>query len=319
MATNNVGVLLCNVGTPDAPTPAAVRRYLAEFLSDKRVVEIPRLLWWPILHGIILRFRPKKSAALYQKIWTAAGSPLLTYSQQLATLLEQQLNLPVALGMHYGHPSIQSALENLRTRHVAKLFILPLYPQYSATTTAATFDLVTNVLKQWRVIPEIRMLTDYADDPIYIDALAQSIRSAQTTSSHLLFSFHGIPKRNILKGDPYQQRCLLTAQRVAEALQLTPEHYHVSFQSRLGRAEWLQPYTDKTLAALPTLGIKQLQVICPGFAVDCLETLEEIAIQGKKQFLTAGGMEFHYIPALNTCPGQLAVLKNLISKHIANW
>jgi ferrochelatase len=315
MNQNKLGVLLCNIGTPDQPTPAAVRRYLKEFLSDRRVVEIPRLLWWPILHGVILRTRPKRSAELYKKIWTEQGSPLLYHSQQLTKELEKKLQIPVVLGMHYGKPSIKNALEELREKNVTKILILPLYPQYSATTTAAAFDHVAKVLKTWRNIPEIQLLHDYADHAGYINTITQSIQMAEQQygkPDHLLFSFHGIPKRFIALGDPYEQRCRTTVQQVVRHCDLRPEEYSIAFQSRLGRAAWLQPYTDKILKELPQKGIKHVHVICPGFAVDCLETLEEIAILGKKHFLENGGKIFHYIPALNESNLQVDMLAELI-------
>ncbi|EKD73403.1 MAG: hypothetical protein ACD_45C00325G0002 [uncultured bacterium] len=316
---NNIGILLSNIGTPDNPTPSAVRRYLKEFLSDKRIVEIPRAIWWPILHGFILRFRPKKSASLYQQIWTAQGSPLLTHSRQLAEALEKKLNLPVALGMHYGNPSIQSALEALRKKNINKLFILPLYPQYSATTTATTVDKTAHVLKKWRNIPEIHLINDYADNTNYINSISQSIYTAWTQqgrADYLLFSFHGIPKRYSDAGDPYQERCKTTVELIAKELNLRPDEYSLAFQSRLGRAAWLQPYTDHMLKSLPQKGIKHLQVVCPGFAVDCLETLEEIAMRGKKQFLENGGKVFNYIPALNNSDAHIETFANIIKQNI---
>lgn len=321
MSKNNIGVLLCNIGTPDEPTPAAVRRYLKEFLSDRRVIEIPRLLWWPILHGYILRTRPRKSAKLYQSIWTKNGSPLLHHSRQLAASLESEINMPVALGMHYGKPSIAQALHELRQKEVTKLIILPLYPQYSGTTTASTFDRVAHVLKQWRTLPALRMIQDYADHEPYINALCNTIQQthSEDESKHLLFSFHGIPERNIHKGDPYFTRCHLTVQRIAEKLNLKSDQFSLSFQSRLGRAKWLQPYTDVVLKTLPEKGVKQLNVICPGFAVDCLETLDEIAILGKQQFLENGGHTFHYIPALNESPAHVQALATLIKNQINDW
>ncbi len=321
MAQNKIGVLLTNIGTPDKPTASAVRRYLKEFLSDPRVVEIPRLIWLPILYGIILPFRAKKSAKLYEKIWTPQGSPLLHHSQQLARALSVQLNIPIALGMHYGNPSIENALNELRKQNVEKILILPLYPQYSAATTASSFDAVARVLKKWRVIPDIRMITDYADYPPYIKALANSIRLAQEKhkSQQLIFSFHGIPKRFIDAGDTYQQRCETTVSLLAKELNLSTDDYILTFQSRLGRAEWLQPYTDKTLQALPQKKITDIQVVCPGFAVDCLETLEEIAIQGKHQFLSQSGQQFQYIPALNASSEHVNMLEELINQNIKNW
>lgn len=312
---SKVGILLTNIGTPDAPTPSAVRRYLKTFLSDPRVVEIPRIIWLPILYGIILPFRAKKSAKLYQKIWTKQGSPLLYYSQKIADALQNELQLPVALGMHYGSPSIQYALNELRDKQVEEIIILPLFPQYSATTTASSFDAVAAVLKTWRNIPAISMIHDYATDENYINCLSESIQNARETQGkpdHLLFSFHGIPKRCVELGDPYAERCHATARLVAEKLQLEKNSWSVTFQSRLGRAEWLKPYTDQVLESLPQRGIKNLHVICPGFPADCLETLEEIAIRGKEQFLTHGGTFFHYITALNCHKKHIDTLKKLI-------
>jgi ferrochelatase len=321
MIPNNIGVLLTNIGTPDEPTPTAVRRYLKEFLTDRRIIEIPRLIWIPILYGLILPTRAKKSAKLYQKIWTAKGSPLLCHSEQLKQTLAQQLNIPIALGMHYGKPSIATALEELKKKNVEKILILPLYPQYSATTTASTFDALARTLKNWRVIPEIRTINDYADHPLYIKALAHSIRTAeiQHKSQRLLFSFHGIPKQFIAAGDSYQKRCEITIALLVKELGLNANDYLLSFQSRLGKAKWLQPYTDHLLKTLPKQGIHDIQVICPGFAVDCLETLEEIAITGKQQFLKNGGQLFHYVPALNNSPEHIQLLSELIKKNIANW
>ncbi|HSW94024.1 MAG TPA: ferrochelatase [Gammaproteobacteria bacterium] len=314
---NKIGVLLTNIGTPDSPTPSATRRYLKQFLSDRRVVEIPRALWLPILYGFILPCRSTKSARLYQKIWTEEGSPLLMHSRQLRKALADTLNIPVALGMHYGHPSIPHALEELKKKNIQKIIVLPLYPQYSATTTAATFDAVSAVLKNWRVIPDIQMITDYADHPLYIKALADSIQTAydQHPSKKLIFSFHSIPKKYVASGDPYQSRCEKTVSLLAERLNLTEKDYALTYQSRLGRAKWLQPYTDKTFHALPKKGITDISVMCPGFAVDCLETLEEIAIRGKEQFFKAGGKNFRYIPALNDCKRHVELLVDLIRNN----
>ena len=319
---NNIGVLLTNIGTPDKPTAGAVRRYLREFLSDRRVVEIPKFIWLPILYGLILPFRAKKSANLYQKIWTEQGSPLLHYSQKLTLALQQKLAIPIELGMHYGNPSIQAALDNLRSKGSNKILILPLYPQYSATTTASSFDLVAAKLKHYRKIPEIRMVTDYAEHPAYIEAICQSIQTEQEKwgkPDRLIFSFHGIPKLFIEKGDPYQSRCQQTVALIAAKLGLNDSEYLLTFQSRLGRAEWLQPYTDQTLMNIPQQNIKHIQLICPGFAVDCLETLEEIAIQGKKQFLSSGGSQFNYIPALNDSKNHVEMLAEIIQNQTMKW
>lgn len=310
------GILLTNIGTPDHPTPSAVRRYLKEFLSDQRVVEIPRSIWLPILYGFILPTRSKKSAALYQSIWTEQGSPLLIFSKKIAEALEKNLQMPVALGMHYGNPSIAKALEELRAKQVDHIVILPLYPQYSATTTAATFDHVAVVLKTERNLPAIQMIRDYADQPEYILCIAESIQTFWQTHErpqHLLFSFHGIPETFVKKGDPYPERCFLTAKLVAKQLKLHSASWSVSFQSRLGRAKWLTPYTEQILKTLPQHNVSHLQVVCPGFATDCLETLEEIAIRGKNQFLAAGGKRFEYIPALNENKTHILLLEKLVT------
>lgn len=316
---SDIGILLTNIGTPEQPTAKAVRRYLKEFLSDQRVVSLPRVIWWPILYGIILPFRSRSSAKLYQTIWREDGSPLLTGMQTLTEQLQKKLSeAEVVFGMHYGRPTIKNALDTLRKKNVKKIFILPLFPQYSNTTTATTFDQVTDVLKTWHVIPEIQMINHYADQVAYIDAVASSIQKMQKTSekphqNHLLFSFHGIPKLYVERGDPYPEQCYRTAKLVAEKLQLKKADWSISFQSRLGRAEWLTPYTDHLLQELPKRGVKNLQVVCPGFAIDCLETLEEIAIRGREQFLRAGGERFEYISALNSDEKQVDMLIKLIS------
>ena len=263
MLTTDTGILLTNIGTPDAPTPSAVRRYLKKFLSDPRVVEIPRLVWWPILHGFILCFRPKNSAKLYQKIWTEQGSPLLIFSQQIAIELQKKLQVPVELGLHYSDPSIKTALEKLRAQQVKKIIVLPLYPQYSATTTASTFDDVTKIISTWRHLPELHMINQYAHDENYINALCDSIQKTweeKGKAQHLLFSFHGIPQRYVDKGDPYVQQCHATTQAVVKKLHLESMQWSVAFQSR-GRAKWATPYTDRVLAALP----KQVLRICRSF------------------------------------------------------
>jgi protoporphyrin/coproporphyrin ferrochelatase len=323
-----LGVLLVNLGTPDAPTPAALRRYLAEFLWDPRVVEIPRPLWWLILHGVILRTRPARSAKLYAKVWQKDGSPLLAIGQRqtqaLRELLKQRIKGPVhvELAMRYGNPSIAAALEKLRAARVRRLLVLPMYPQYSATTTASTFDAIAQVLKTWRWIPELRCINQYHDDPAYIQALANSIREAQAqhgTPEKLLFSFHGIPRRNLLLGDPYHCQCQKTARLVAEQLSLAPQQWQITFQSRFGRAEWLKPYLLPTLEELARNGVKNVQVVCPGFSADCLETLEEIDGENRHAFLHAGGETFHYIPALNERADHLHLLASLVQCHTHGW
>lgn len=321
------GVLLINLGTPDAPTPTAVRRYLAEFLWDRRVVELPRPLWWLILHGLILRRRPARSARKYQKIWTADGSPLLVTSQRqqaaVAKMLAERYPGPiqVALAMRYGQPSIAAGLRELRAAGAQRLLILPLYPQYSAATTASTFDAVVAELGTWRWLPELRFVSGYHDQPRYLAALADSIRTArhQRAGERLLFSFHGLPRRHLLAGDPYHCYCHKTARQVAERLQLQPDQWAVSFQSRFGREEWLQPYTSTLLVDWAKAGIHSVDVVCPGFAADCLETLEEIAIENRQLFLEAGGIDYRYLPALNESAAHIECLVELIAHHAAGW
>ncbi len=327
-APGKIGVLVTNLGTPDAPHPAALRAYLAEFLSDPRVIEVPRPIWWFILHGIILRLRPKRSAKAYRQIWTDEGSPLLSISKKQAQAIGSALNeahdgdIHVELGMRYGSPSIPSALHNLQQLNVQKLLIFPLYPQYSAATTASTFDAVSAVLRTWRWLPELRMSRHYHDDAHYIDAIVESIRIQWAKSSkpeRLLFSFHGLPRHYFLAGDPYFCECHKTARLVADKLALNEDQWHVSFQSRFGPREWLKPYTDKLLQQWGKAGIEDVHIICPGFAADCLETLEEIQIQNRALFLTAGGKAFHYIPALNDGPSHITALCKIIEKHMQGW
>lgn len=322
------GILLTNLGTPDEPTAAAVRRYLAEFLSDSRVIETPKLIWWPILHGIILRTRPKRSAEAYGKIWTDSGSPLLTIANQQAKAISEQLadrvNGPVRveLAMRYGNPSIRSALNKLRDGNARRIIVFPLYPQYSATTTASTFDAVAKVLKSWRWLPEIRVINHYHDDPGYINALVDSIHehwAGQGQAEKLLFSFHGLPRKYFVAGDPYFCECQKTARLVAEQLELNEDKWQVAFQSRFGPMEWLKPYTDKTLKQWGKQDIESVDLICPGFSADCLETLEEIKIQNRDFFLNAGGKRFSYIPALNEQPAHITALTDLIIKHCQGW
>jgi protoporphyrin/coproporphyrin ferrochelatase len=327
-APEGLGILLVNLGTPDAPTTAAVRRYLAEFLGDPRVVEMPRPLWWLILHGVILRIRPARSAHAYQAVWTDRGSPLLDLSQRLADALGERLrtSLPgpvhLELGMCYGNPSIPAALARLRAANCRRLLVLPLYPQYSATTTAASFDAVTRELSTWRWVPELRTVNQYHDDPGHIEALAQSIRdywASHGRPDRLLFSFHGIPKDYFLSGDPYHCQCQKTARLVTQALDLPRESWALTFQSRVGAKEWLRPYTDETLKAWGAEGVGSVQVVCPGFAVDCLETLEEVAVENRGYFLGAGGRDYGYIPALNDTTPQVQVLADLVRRHVSGW
>jgi len=324
----SLGVLLVNLGTPDAPTTAAVRRYLKDFLSDPRVVELPRLLWWVILHGFILRVRPARSARLYQKIWTDSGSPLLVHSQDIANSIAQQLaarvsgTVNVDLAMSYGNPSIAVALDRLCQQGAQRIICLPLYPQYSGTTSASVFDAVTAELGRRRWIPEFRFISHYHDARGYIAAQAQNIRDywdQHGRGEQLLFSFHGIPMDTLRNGDPYHCQCLKTGRLIAESLDLDQEEWLVSFQSRVGRAEWLRPYTDETVTKLGAQKLQRLDVVCPGFAADCLETLEEIAIQNADFFTAAGGGTLNYIPALNARDDHVVFLTRLIEKHIGGW
>ena len=322
-----MGVLLVNLGTPDEPTTAAVRRYLAEFLWDPRVIEMPRALWWMILHGIILRTRPSKSAHAYQKVWTPAGSPLLVESRALATALGGRLHealgdrVRVELAMTYGNPSIESALERLRRDDVRRLLLLPMYPQYSSTTTASIFERVTAELSRWRWIPELRVVNQYWEQDAYITALAGSIASQWQTHGrkHLLFSFHSIPRRYFLAGDPYHCFCHATAQRVAAQLGLAQGEWSLGFQSRFGREEWLKPYVDVLLHDYSHAGPKRVTVVCPGFATDCLETLEEIGMQNREMFLSHGGQAFDYVPCLNSSEPQVRLYEQLVRKHAQGW
>jgi len=327
-STEYVGVLLVNLGSPDAPTTSAVRRYLAEFLWDPRVVEIPRMLWWLILHGVVLRLRPSRSAHAYQRVWTDEGSPLLAISRRQLDALQKVCaarygeRVKLALAMRYGKPSIKAGLSQLREAQARRILILPLYPQYSAATSATVFDAVAAELKTWRWVPELRFISHYHDDQGYLTALVNSIREnweQHGQGERLLFSFHGMPKRTLQAGDPYHCHCQKTARLVAERLGLEEERWRVAFQSRFGRAEWLQPYTDKTLRQWAHDGMKQVDVVCPGFAADCLETLEEIAMQNKETFLAAGGMNLRYIPALNARADHIAALQGLIDGHLQGW
>jgi protoporphyrin/coproporphyrin ferrochelatase len=319
-ASGRTGVLLVNLGTPDKPTPKALRRYLAEFLSDTRVIEIPRLVWQVILHGIILRVRPKKSAAKYQSIWTDDGSPLLAISKRQAQALQgvldtEGIQASVKLGMRYGNPAICKALREFRDEGVRKIIVLPLYPQYAAATTGSSFDAVTRELQSWRFVPELHFLNNYCDSPAYVEVLAASIRedfARHGKPQKLLLSYHGTPKRNLDLGDPYYCFCQKTTRLLADKLGLAPDDYVTCFQSRFGYAEWLQPYTDKTLEALAKSGIKDIAIASPAFSADCLETLEELAMENRELFLHAGGENYRYIAALNDRPDHIAALSSLI-------
>jgi len=320
-----IGVLLTNLGTPDSAEVADVRRYLKEFLGDNRVVETPRLLWWFILNGIILRTRPKKSAAAYRSVWTENGSPLLDIALKQAEALQRQLAdtpgtpIKVVLAMRYGNPSIEAGLEALRQANARRVIVLPLFPQYSATTTASTFDAVSRVLQGWRWIPELRFITHYHNHPGYIEALAQSVeqfQQGQGRAERLLISFHGIPQDYADGGDPYPGECRETARLLAQRLKLKEGQWAISFQSRMGKKEWIKPYTDETLKRWGREGVKTVQVICPGFSADCLETIEEIGIENRDYFLEAGGKAYHYIPSLNDQPAHIAFLADLIRANL---
>ncbi|MES3012959.1 MAG: ferrochelatase [Pseudomonadota bacterium] len=326
-SASRTAVLLCNLGTPDAPTASAVRRYLAEFLSDHRVVEIPRLLWWLILNGVILRTRPAKSAKKYASVWTAEGSPLKVWTEKQAKLLlgylgERGHAVTVRYAMRYGNPSIASVLDELKAQGVTRVLILPLYPQYSGTTTASVVDAVGQWAQRTRNLPELRFVNRYHDDPGYILALAKRVEDhwmSHGRPDKLVLSFHGVPKRTLTLGDPYHCECLKTARLLGERLSLRKDDMLVTFQSRLGRAEWLQPYTEPTLIALATQGVKRVDVLCPGFTSDCLETLEEIDQEAREAFLHAGGEEFNYLPCLNDQHEWLAALSAVAIRHLQGW
>ena len=327
-AGERIGVLVTNLGTPDSPTTGAVRRYLAEFLADPRVIEIPRWIWRPLLHGVILRIRPRRSARAYASIWTCEGAPLLVNSQAIADALDARWaarmpgRVSVALGMRYGAPSIADAMHALRNAGATRLAVLPLYPQYSGATGGSTFDAVAAVLARWRRVPALRFIDHYHDDAGYIGALAASIESAWSESGppdRLLFSFHGLPRRYLDAGDPYHCECHKTARLVAQALGLEPDRWLVAFQSRVGREEWLRPYTDETLIELGHARLGTVDVVCPGFSADCLETLEEIGIRGRERFVAAGGGQLRYIPALNAGERHVEALANLVERTISDW
>lgn len=322
MSPPKKGILLINLGSPSAPTAASVRQYLAEFLSDPRVVELPAWFWQPCLKGIILPLRARRSAKLYQSIWMSEGSPLTVYSQRLAEKLQTCLGdqFRLVLAMRYAQPSIETGLKALLAAGVTSLTVLPLYPQYSAATTASCFDKVSQFFRTSRFIPSLDFMVSYADHPLYIQAIVNQLKKARSGSSqksYLLFSFHGLPQRCVELGDPYQQHCLMTARLVADRLQLSQDDYQVVFQSRFGAAAWLQPYCDEVLQQLPEQGIKQVSLICPGFAVDCLETLEEISIRYRNLFLKAGGERFNYISALNDSAEHVQLLASLVNTKVS--
>lgn len=327
-AAQKTAVLLVNLGTPDAPTPSALRRYLKQFLWDPRVVEIPRALWWLILNGIILNLRPAKSAAKYAQIWLKEGSPLRVHTERQAKLLKGLLGqrghtkVEVAYAMRYGNPSIANVLDTLKKTGVERALILPLYPQYAASSTASVMDDVANWIKTTRNPPELRFTKQYPDHPGYIAALANSVKehwAANGRSERLVMSFHGLPQRSLALGDPYFCLCQKTGRLLAETLGLAKEDYLITFQSRFGKAKWLEPYTQATLEKLAREGVSRLDVICPGFVADCLETLEEIAMECKDAFIAAGGKTFFYIPCLNERADWIAALGDIATTHMAGW
>ncbi|MDS7536166.1 ferrochelatase [Klebsiella pneumoniae] len=319
MHQTKTGILLANLGTPDAPTPGAVKRYLRQFLSDKRVVDTSRLLWWPLLRGVILPIRSPRVAKLYQSVWMEEGSPLMVYSRRQQQALAARLpDTPVALGMSYGSPSLASAVDDLLAQGVEHIVVLPLYPQYSCSTVAAVWDELARILAKKRAIPGISFIRDYAEHPDYIHALAASVRASFAVHGEpdlLLLSYHGIPQRYANQGDDYPQRCRDTTRELVSALGLPPERVMMTFQSRFGREPWLTPYTDETLKMLGEKGTKHIQVLCPGFAADCLETLEEIAAQNREIFLEAGGKQYEYIPALNADAAHIEMMVNLTAPY----
>ena len=322
-AATKTGLLLVNLGTPSAPTAAGVRRYLAQFLHDYRVVELTRWLWCPILHFIILPIRSGKVARKYASIWTDKGSPLMAHSRDLAHALQAQVpEFDVQLAMCYGEPSIPGQLRAMQARGMHRLLVLPLYPQYSASTVAAVHDAVFNELRSWRLMPELRTINDYHLDECWLDALAASVQNhwdLHGRSEVLLMSFHGVPERFIKAGDPYQRQCESGACALAQRLQLDDAHWQLTFQSRFGREPWLQPYTEQTLKDMAARGVRSVDLVCPGFAADCLETLEENAVENAATFQAAGGTELRYIPGLNASPGHVAALASIARRHAQGW
>ena len=322
------GVLITNLGTPDEPTPSALKKYLGEFLWDPRVVEIPRPIWWLILNGIILNTRPKKSAKAYQSVWMPEGSPLLVYSKRQAEALQKTLEarfkgpVKVALGMRYGNPSIESALSKLKEANAQRIIVLPLYPQYSAATGASTLDAVCKTMKQWRYVPQLRFISHYYDDEGYLSAVANSIQKywdEHGKPEKLFYSFHGMPKRTLNAGDPYYCHCNKTARIISEKLGLADDEWIIAFQSLFGKEEWLRPYANETLKQLGEQTLKSVDVVCPGFSADCLETLEEMAVENKAVFQEAGGGQYRYIPCLNDSPEHIDAIASLVAKNAQGW
>jgi len=323
-----IGVLLVNLGTPEAPTYGPVRRYLGQFLRDRRVIELCPYAWWPILYGPILTFRPRKSAAAYRKIWLEDGSPLLRYSERLTVRLERELHsrlgdqMRVALAMTYGEPSVKAVLEGMFRDGVTRLLVLPMYPQYSGTTTGAVFDAVARVLMRRRAVPELRFIRDYHDDTGYVAALAARIERSWAEAggrSHLLLSYHGIPVKYVQKGDPYRAQAMQMSELIAQHLGLGPDEWSTSFQSRFGPTEWLKPYTDQRLQELLEQGVRDVTVASPAFSVDCLETLEELGVEYRHQYLEAGGNSFTLVPALNDDDEHARVLAEIVMRNLQGW
>jgi len=311
--------LLINTGTPDAPTPSAVRRFLAQFLTDRRVIDYPRWLWLPLLYGVILNVRPRRSARLYQRIWTDEGSPILTITQRLREKLQNEIaertSTPVQMeiGMRYGNPSIAEALGRMQKANVSKIVVFPMFPQYSETTTGTALAAVFEEIQTWSERPSLQVIRDYHDQPSFLTALTESIRQNGDGDGKLLFSFHGIPQRYVQAGDPYEEQCKRTAELVTERLNLEPGSWLLAFQSRFGPEAWLQPYTDQVFTAWGQAGLEQVRVVCPGFAIDCLETLDEIQNEGRHIFVGAGGMNFQYIPALNDSVLHVRAIADIIT------
>ncbi|MDO5104120.1 MAG: ferrochelatase [Lautropia sp.] len=322
-------VLLVQLGTPDTPEPADVRSYLREFLSDPRVIELPRALWLPILYGGVLTRRPKESAEKYQKIWREDGSPLSVFTRRQAEDLQDELKkrgrlVEVAWAMRYGNPSLPQALRDLRDKGIQRLVVLPLYPQYSGSTTGSVFDAVAREFKTWRRVPNLRFVQDFHDDPGYIEALADSIRQRWRNEGgdrpeKLVFSFHGLPQRYVDGGDPYDEQCRRTAALVAESLGLNEAQWVISYQSLFGKTEWIKPYTQPTVEALARQGVKTIDVICPGFVSDCIETLEEIDMEVHNAFMRAGGQRFRFIDCLNDSPLWIHALADMVGNEVSGW
>ena len=318
-----IGILICNLGTPDSYSVSDVRIFLREFLSDKRVIELPRIIWWFILNVFILTLRPFKSAKIYKSVWTDEGSPLLIYSERLKEKLDRSSsdNLCFELGMRYGNPSIKSALENLKNKNCRKILVLPLFPQYSATTTGSIFDEVTKVMSTWRWVPSLNFINSYHDNDDFIDVISSSIKSKleEINPHKIIFTYHGIPKKYFDQGDPYHCFCQKTSRLVAEKLDIKEENFMTTFQSRLGTAEWLKPYTSDVMKKLPSEGCSNILVIAPGFSVDCLETIEEIDEENKEYFLEAGGKKFTYINCLNDSDQHVNFLNAFIEQKVSLW